>query len=170
MPNPRSPLETAQALVLSLTPEDRKRLAEWLKNTNSSLIEESPKHSRVASSLYRVIAEAVGRRGGMKLESLSTMARLRPAQARNLEVLAGIFEGSLHSLFGGCTIVQLEAVRTFMVRCACNRLEERKRLIDLQGVLDALIPLEELVDDCFPGYRASGVLKEEILRALHAKG
>ena len=75
-------------------------------------------------------------------------------------------ERGIETLFPRLTQLQRSGVRTFFCHLAVSRLKDADELVSPGRVLEALVPVEELCDDRFPGYRVAGILTPIILQHL----
>ena len=99
------------------------------------------------------------------------MRRVKPGTIAQVQATGTQLNASITALFPSLSRPERDAMRAFLVDCARQRVHEARMAapITFYRVLDALIPLEELLDDRFPGYRESGQLAPTLLAFLGRK-
>lgn len=158
--------EQLKTEVLQL-PEAQKRA---LHQTLSALINLSSTHTKLPRGSHTPLEELVWNalRGAAfpDAPSLPALQKSNRYLHSRIVTTARELETGLQNLFPDINQLQRSGVRTFFCHLAVSRLREAKELISPGKVLEALVPVEELCDDRFPGYRSAGVLVPMIMRHL----
>jgi hypothetical protein len=150
--------DSIRQAILKLPDAQKRNLSAWL---GSQVSGDRPHAAAEAGAvLYAEVCRSIG----LEFFSWGELRKLKPGVAASVHNIAVAFESSLLRLFPTASRAERDALRSFIVDSA------RSRLIDsdsgsptLQRMLSALVPLEELLDDRFPGYRTSGQLSPSLL-------
>lgn len=118
-------------------------------------------------TLHRQVQQSLSIRTKSNIPSLSNLKRLKPQLASRFEAVGKEFNLELSRLFPKVTLQELYGIYRYFVQMAVNRVEDLDKVLSSENVLDALVPLNELVDDQLPGYRSAGILQTMILRKIN---
>lgn len=118
-------------------------------------------------TLHKHVQQALSVRTKNNIPSLSNLKRLKPQLAARFESVGKEYHLQLSGMFPKVTLQELFGLYRYFVQMAVNRVEDLDKVLSSENVLDALIPLHELVDDQLPGYRSSGILQTMVLRKIN---
>jgi len=159
-----SSFEEIRAAILKLPQAERRQLAAWLQALGAAPSSHEAHDS--ASALYAEIARSLGE-VGFDLPRWDKFSRLKPAFAGSLRAASVQLDASMLRIFKGATAIERSALRGFLVDCARQRCKDDNRALAVRTILDALFPLEELLDNRFPELRTSGQLSPVLLDFIH---
>lgn len=104
-------------------------------------------------------------------KTLATFDKIDRKTSYKLPAVAQELELSLENLFPQCSFLERAGLRTFFVHLAISKIEDDERPLTAIRVLDTLVPLQQLIENRFPDYLASGILQQMILQhVIHPKG
>ncbi|MEO0248286.1 MAG: hypothetical protein ABIN58_01860 [candidate division WOR-3 bacterium] len=159
--------EETKSRILLMNPKQLQELSRILSATSPKL-EASPRTGTTPGAvLHQHIQQVLATRTRNPIPSLSSLKRLKPRLAERFEAVGKEFHLQLSSMFPKVTLQEFYGIYRYFVQMAVNRVEDLDKVLSPENVMDALIPLHELVDDQLPGYRSAGILQTMVLRKIN---
>lgn len=157
--------------ISALPQEMKKKLLVWLQtqvSQPSALTTTSSHQYQPEQLLYSEVRRSL-QHLDTDLPTFHEMCKINPSLKDKLRVVAAHIDSSLIKHFPSATHVDRLSLLAFFVDCARSRLLDLHSTPTLYRMLEVLMPVLELLDDRFPGYRECGVLESTLLSYLHRK-
>lgn len=159
--------EQVKQKIMRLSPKQKKELGILLNYTHQGPLKSAPQEH--AEGFYRQLQFVLHQHQQSNPPMLPSLKRTSPSLYHRILAIDKELTATLDRLFPKVTKIQFEGLRMFFIQMAAHRIEDMERTVTLQMLLDCLIPLEELIDDQLPGYRASGILQQVILNKISGR-
>lgn len=154
-----------KGLALSLSDRQKQELIAVLQGTMRS--PSLPSNSSPEALLYRTIADVLGSRLHYTFpRTFTSYKRVDGLSGKVMPDVAKELMRGLSYMFPQESAQTLHALRIFCVNLAVSKLLDDDKPLSTINVLNVLVPVEQLFDDRFPGYRQSGVLNQIVLTRL----
>ncbi len=156
--------ERLKTSLLSLSAKQRAEVRAIVGTSEPKRSGETPRHE---PEIWAPVATAMCHHNATHYVPFSQFKRARPFEAKQVDEVNSMVKAELPVLFPGANHLEQIALVKLIAVLAFNRLRENERPITLQNMLSALVPLTELFDDRYPGYRQGGVLRRIVLQHLN---
>ncbi len=117
-------------------------------------------------AFYRLFSEQYRRHTQVEPPSLSSVRRFDPKTYHRIVAMADEVNKTLAKLFPRTSQQEHRGLVNYFLILCFNSLEERDVSPTVHNALDALLPLNELIEDQLPGYLESGILQSVVLQQI----
>ncbi len=159
--------EETKTRILMMDSKQKQELARILNLDRKT---EPREYQTPGALLHRNVQQALQPRILTNIPALHVLKKVQPKLAARFESVAAAFAQDLSKTFPKATFQETYGLHQYFTRMAVNRVEDMDLVLSAENVLDALVPLYELVDDQLPGYRVAGILQTMVLRKLGGGG